>query len=243
MLSTTSYIFSTDTSASEFRRAVRRQVANRAEHALPRAGASAQELQQAYLRYMRQNNRGMRNSSNEAPSTYIEETEEAPPVYTATDSSATPTSRLNTLLYSNVRAAPSPPEYEDEASPPRYEDVVVAARTRSPILSSSSSSSALLHGSIASQSRSQSQSQSQSQSHSQSSNSSSTATNHLSHQNINALFAGSTSRTHRKQLNDTATQALTLVVGSDGPALPPREVKKGGWGRGKRRGMRGLRRV
>jgi sensor c-di-GMP phosphodiesterase-like protein len=231
MLPTTSYIFSTDNSASGFRRAVRRQVASRAEYAPPGAGASAQEVQAAYLRYMRTNNRGMRNSSNAAPYTHTEKTEEAPPVYTATAASATPTARLNTLLYSNVCVVSSPPEYEDAVSPPRYEDVV-AARTRSPIPSSSATTT-LSHTPNTSQSQSQSQS----------SNSSNAANNHLSHQKINQIFAGSTSRTHRKQLNDTAVQALCLVVGSDGPALPPREAKKRGWGRGKRRGMRGLRRV
>jgi hypothetical protein len=231
MLPTTSYIFSTDNSASEFRRAVRRQVASRAEYALPGAGASAQEVQAAYLRYMRINNRGMRNSSNAASYTHTEKTAEAPPVYTATAASATPTARLNTLLYSNVYVVPSPPGYEDAVSPPRYEDVV-AARTRSPIPSSSATTTPS-HTPTASQSQSQSQS----------SNSSNAANNHLSHQKINQIFAGSTSRTHRKQLNDTAVQALCLVVGSDGPASPPREAKKRGWGRGKRRGMRGLRRV
>jgi hypothetical protein len=238
MLSATSYIFSTDTSASDFRRAVRRQVASRAEYALPGAGASAQEVQQAYLRYLHTNNRGMRISGNEVPHPHAEETEEAPPTYTATASSAAPTARLNTLLYSNVGAAPSPPEYEDVAasSPPGYEDVV-SARTRSPIPSSLSSSATTTPSHAPTASLSQSQSQLQSNS--------STPPNHLSHQNINKIFAGSTSRTHRKQLHNTAVQALCLVIGSDGPALPPRETKKGGWGRGKgkRRGIRGLRRV
>jgi hypothetical protein len=200
MLSTTSYAFSTDTSASDFRRAVRRQVATRAEYALPRAGASAQEVQQAYLRYLDAQNRGAQQALPQYTAItpeQTEQTEEAPPLYTATAaSSTTPTASLNTLLYANISTPPSPPEYEEVAteSPPSYEDLSACPATTS-------------------------------------------GANHLSHQNINALFAASTTATHRRELNNTAIQALNLVIGRDGPVLPPREEKKGVWERVKGKGQ------
>lgn len=192
-----SYVFSNDTSACEFRRAVRRQVASRHEYAIPAAGPSAQEVQQAYFRFLRAQNRGIRSrSTQQAPpppytaAATIEQAgqdEQAPPPYTATIASATPTAQLNTLLYNNVTTPPSPPEYSEVAaqSPPNYDDVIAVLDTAT------------------------------------------TSRTELSSQNINTLFAGCTTRTPRKKLHRTAIQALGLVVGSDGPALPPRPSKKG----------------
>jgi hypothetical protein len=220
MLSTTSYVFSNDSSASDFRRAVRRQVASRAEYALPGAGASAQEVQQAYLRHLEAQSRGAQQALPQYTATtpeQAEQAEEAPPVYTATDASSTttPTASLNTLLYANIYTPPSPPAYEDFAAPPSYEDLSACPTIATSTLSNSTNNSV----------------------------------NVLSHQNINALFAGATSATHRTELNNTAIQALNLVVGRDGSVLPPREEKeKGSLARieGKRQGRRetrGLRRV
>jgi hypothetical protein len=205
MLSTTSYAFSTDTSTSDFRRAVRRQVASRAEYALPGAGASAHEVQQAYLRYLQAQNRGAQQVLPQYTAItpeQAEQAEEALPLYTATAASfTTPTASLNTLLYANISIPPSPPAYEDVAEPPNYEDLSACPTTTT--TSSTAARSA----------------------------------NHLSHQNINALFAGATSATHRRELNNTAIQALNLVIGRDGPVLPPREEKKGVWERVKGKGQ------
>jgi hypothetical protein len=143
MLSATSYIFSNDTSASDFRRAVRRQVATRADYALPGAGASAQEVQQAYLRYLDAQNRGAQKVLPQYTAItpeQAEQAEEAPPLYTATAaSSTTPTASLNTLLYANISTPPSPPAYEDVAAPPSYEDLSAC-----PTSSSSSSTAAAM---------------------------------------------------------------------------------------------------
>lgn len=196
MASTSSHIFSNDTSASDFRRAVRRQVASRHEYALPGAGPSAQEVQQAYFRYLQSQNRGIRgrNTRQVPPPPYTaattqqaEQDEQAPPAYTATIAAETPTAQLNTLLYNKITTPPSPPEYSEVAasSPPSYDDIITLSDT-------------------AAASRTQ-----------------------LSSHNINALFAGCTTKTSRKQLHNTAIQALNLVVGSDGPALPPRPSKRG----------------
>jgi hypothetical protein len=197
MLSTTSYAFSNDSSASDFRRAVRRQVASRAEFALTGAGASAQEVQQAYLRYLEAQNRGAQQALPQYTATtpeQAEQAEEAPSVYTATAaSSTTPTASLNTLLYANIYTPPSPPAYEDIAAPPNYEDLSACPTITTSTLSNSTNNSV----------------------------------NVLSHQNINALFAGATSATHRRELHHTAIQALNLVVGRDGPVLPDRPVEKG----------------
>jgi hypothetical protein len=219
MLPTTSNVFSSDTSASDFRRAVRRQVATRAEYALPGAGVSVQEVQQAYHRYLHAQNRGARQVSPVYTATtpeQAEQNEEAPPEYSVSAaSSTTPTTSLNTLLYANISTPPLPPAYEDSAAPPSYEDLSTLPTTTATATSTAASSR---------------------------------DTNHLSHQNMKALFAASTTATHRRELGNTAIQALNLVVGRDGPVLPPREEKKGFWERVKgkkqgRRGMRGLRRV
>jgi len=206
MASSSSNIFSDDTSASNFRRAVRRQAASRHEYAVSRAGPSAQEVQQAYLRYVRSQNRGIRGrSTRQAPpppytaattesAEQAEQDEQAPPPYTATIASATPTAQLNTLLYNNVTTPPSPPEYSEvaAASPPNYDDIIALRDTAA---------------------------------------TSSTSRTQLSHRNINNLFTGHTTRTPRKHLRNTAVQALNLVAGSDGPELPPRPKKMGVWSR------------
>lgn len=200
MASSSSNIFSNDTSASNFRRAVRRQAAIRHEYAVSGTGPSAQEVQQAYLRYMRAQNRGIRGrSTRQAPpppytatsTQQVEQDEQAPPPYTATIASATPTAQLNTLLYNNVTTPPSPPEYSEVAAapPPDYDDIIALRNTAT------------------------------------------TSRTKLSHHNINNLFAGHTTRTPRKQLHNTAVQALNLVAGSDGPELPPRPGKIGVWSR------------
>lgn len=197
MSPTTFCIFSDDTRARDFRRAVRRQVATRVEYALPGAGASAQEVQQAYLRYLHAQNKGLRSentqhgrSTEQAPPPYtVTSTEQAPPAYTASAvATETPSERLDTLLYDNVYTPPSPPEYEEVAasSPPNYDDVISLRTT-----------------------------------------SNSSTTHQLSSHNINAVFTGCTTRTHRQTLHNTAIQALNLVVGKNGPALPPRPAKKG----------------
>ena len=203
MASSSSNTFSNDTSASEFRRAVRRQAASRHEYAISGAGPSAQEVQQAYLRYLRSQNRGIRGrSTRQAPpppytaasTESAEQDEQAPPPYTATIASATPTAQLNTLLYNNVNTPPSPPEYSEvaAASPPNYDDIIALRNTAT----------------TSSSNRTQ-----------------------LSHHNINNLFAGHTTRTPRKHIHNTAVQALNLVAGSDGPELPPRPKKMGVWSR------------
>jgi hypothetical protein len=208
MLPTTSNVFSSDTSASDFRRAVRRQVATRAEYALPGAGVSAQEVQQAYLRYLHAQNRGARQVAPIYTATTPEQArddEEAPPEYSVSAaSSTTPTSSLNTRLYANISTPPLPPAYEEVAgtSPPSYENLPAYPTT---ITSSTSAASGSAY--------------------------------HLSHQNMNALFAGSNTATHRRELGNTAIQALNLVVGRDGPVLPPREEKKGVWERVKGKGQ------
>lgn len=200
--SSSSHIFSNDTTASEFRRAVRRQVASRHEYAIPGARPSAQEVQQAYFRYLRAQNRGIRGRSTQQapPPPYTatstepaEQDEQAPPAYTATVASATPTAQLNTLLYNNVTTPPSPPEYSEVAasSPPTYEDIIALRNTTN----------------------------------------SSNGAQQLPSHNINTLFAGCTTATSNKQLHNTAIQALNLVVGSDGPTLPPRPSKKGSMAR------------
>jgi len=140
MASSSSPIFSNDTSASNFRRAVRRQAASRHEYAVSGAGPSAQGVQQAYLRYVRSQDRGIRGrSTRQAPpppytaaaTELAERDEQAPPPYTATIASATPTAQLNTLLYNNITTPPSPPEYSEvaAASPPNYDDIIALRDT------------------------------------------------------------------------------------------------------------------
>ena len=207
MYPTTSNVFTNDISASEFRRAVRRQVVTRAEYALPGAGASAQEVQQAYLRYLRGRIRELSSESTEqirelrsentergrsteqAPPPYTAtSTEQAPPAYTASsETTTTPTARLDTLLHGNIHTPPSPPAYEEitASSPPGYDDV--------PLRNTSNNST----------------------------------TEQLSHHNINAVFTGCTTATPQQTLHNIAIQALNLVVGKDGPTLPARPAKKG----------------
>jgi hypothetical protein len=206
MYPTTSNVFTNDISASEFRRAVRRQVATRAEYALPGAGASAQEVQQAYLRYLRgrirelssENTEQIRElrsentergrSTEQAPPPYTAtSTEQAPPAYTASSETTTPTERLDTFLYDNIHTPPSPPEYEEVAasSPPNYDDVISLRTTNS------------------------------------------STTQQLSSHNINAVFTGCTTGTPQQTLHNIAIQALNLVVGKDGPTLPACPAKKG----------------
>ncbi|CAD0084665.1 unnamed protein product [Aureobasidium vineae] len=133
MLSTTSYIFSNDTDATNFRRVVRRQVAHRVEHAVPGSGASAQEVQRAYLAYMRsqQQTRGLETDAAEQqevtpPPAYSETTndEVLPPYSAATVSEPhhqhSPTAQLGSLLYSNICSQPRPPRYEESVHPPPY---------------------------------------------------------------------------------------------------------------------------
>jgi hypothetical protein len=199
MYPTTSYVFSNVTSASEFRRAVRRQIATRAEYALPGAGASAQEVQQAYLRYLHAQNRGLRSentqqatrgrSTEQAPPPYTAtSTEQAPPAYTAAATATqTPTARLDTLLYENIHTLPSPPAYEEVAALLSPNHNTISLRTTS----------------------------------------TNSTTQQLSSHNINAIFTGCTTATNRQQLHNTAIQALNLVVGKSGPALPARPAKKG----------------
>ncbi|KAH0287459.1 hypothetical protein M436DRAFT_67867 [Aureobasidium namibiae CBS 147.97] len=202
MASSSSHIFPNDTSASDFRRAVRRQAASRHDYAVSGAGPSAQEVQQAYLGYVRAQNRGIRGRSTRQapPPPYTaatiesaERDEQAPPPYTATITSATPTAQLDRLLYNNATTPPSPPEYSEvaaaAASPPDYDDIIALRNTVT------------------------------------------TSRTQLSSHNINNLFAGCTTRTPRKHLGNTAVQTLNLVVGSDGPELPPRPKKMGVWSR------------
>ncbi|CAD0099025.1 unnamed protein product [Aureobasidium mustum] len=130
-------IFSNDTRATEFRRAVRSQVARRQEYAVPGSGASAQEVQRAYLRYCREQQRpGQGGGAQQVPppsytatannSPYTSTDNEAPPPYT---SAITPTAQLDMLLYSNASTAPSPPGYTEAIAtppPPCYADTVSA---------------------------------------------------------------------------------------------------------------------
>ncbi|KAH0343373.1 NAD(P)-binding protein, partial [Aureobasidium melanogenum] len=143
MLSTTSYAFSNDARATAFRRAVRSGVARRQGYAVPGSGASAQEVQRAYLRYCaEQQSQGQSGSAqqalppymlamdNQAPPAYSLETqhhtppactpsamEQAPPPYTSTPASEmTPTAQLDQLLYSNISTPPSSPDYTQAIS-------------------------------------------------------------------------------------------------------------------------------
>ncbi|KAG9664026.1 NAD(P)-binding protein, partial [Aureobasidium melanogenum] len=143
MLSTTSYAFSNDARVTAFRRAVRSGVARRQEYAVPGSGASAQEVQRAYLRYCaEQQSQGQSGSAqqtpppyilamdNQAPPAYSLETqhhtppactpsamEQAPPPYTSIPASEmTPTAQLDQLLYSNISTPPSSPDYTQAIS-------------------------------------------------------------------------------------------------------------------------------
>ncbi|KAG9568134.1 NAD(P)-binding protein, partial [Aureobasidium melanogenum] len=143
MLSTTSYAFSNDARATAFRRAVRSCVARRQEYAVPGSGASAQEVQRAYLRYCReQQNQGQSGSAQQPPPLYMlamndqappacsletqhhtppactpSAMEQAPPPYTSIPASEmTPTAQLDQLLYSNISTPPSSPDYTQAIS-------------------------------------------------------------------------------------------------------------------------------
>ena len=133
----TSNSFSNDTRATEFRRAVRSQVARRREYAVPGSGAGAQEVQRAYLRYCAEQQRpGQGGGAQQVPppsytatanhSPYTSTDNDAPPPYT---SAMTPTAQLDMLLYSNTSTAPSPPRYTEAVAtppPPCYADTVSA---------------------------------------------------------------------------------------------------------------------
>ncbi|KAG9957816.1 hypothetical protein KCU61_g8826, partial [Aureobasidium melanogenum] len=219
MLSTTSYVFSNDARATAFRRAVRSGVARRQGYAVPGPGASAQEVQRAYLRYCaEQQNQGQSGSAqqppppymlamdNQAPPAYSLETqhhtppactpsamEQAPPPYTSTPASEmTPTAQLDMLLYSNTSTPPSPPEYTEAitTTPPPSYDSVVSTRTTSIT----------------------------------------TTDQTPSRTSMNMIFAGSITGTSRKQVQKQAIQALDLVVvsGTVGTELPARSSRRPG---------------
>ncbi|KAG9848370.1 hypothetical protein KCU98_g8276, partial [Aureobasidium melanogenum] len=209
MLSTTSYIFSNDGRATAFRRAVRSDVAHRQEYVVPGSGASAQEVQRAYLRYCQeQQEQGQSDSAHQAPPSYTPSVnnqapppytpftdDQAPPPYTySTVSNMTPTAQLNMLLYSNTSTPPSPPEYTEAIAtpPPSYESVVATRIT---------------------------------------SDSTTTTTDQPpSRTRLSTIFAGCTTRTSRKQVQKQAIQALDLVVvpRSGVSGLPARPSKKPG---------------
>lgn len=180
----TSNIFSNGTRATEFRRAVKSQVARRQEYAVPGSGASAQEVQRAYLRYCREQQRPGQGggaqqepppsytatANNQALSPYTSTDNDAPPPYT---SAITPTAQLDMLLYSNASTAPSPPGYTEAVAtppPPCYADTVSARSIPNAINQT------------------------------------------LSHAAMQNLFANCTTRTSRKHLHTKAIQALNLVV-------------------------------
>lgn len=195
MLSTTSYIFSNDNRATEFRREVRNRVARRQEYAVPGSGASAQEVQRAYLRYCReQKHQGQSSDTQQAPPPYISSLDnQAPPSYTTStndqapppySSSATceltPTARLEVLLQGNASTPPSPPEYTEAIAspPPSYRDIASASTTTT--LGSSGSDN---------------------------------STNQTrSYQTMRHLFVNCTTRTPQKQIHKQAIQALELVI-------------------------------
>ncbi|KAG9597887.1 hypothetical protein KCU86_g5839, partial [Aureobasidium melanogenum] len=136
MLSDTSYVFSNDARATAFRRAVRSGVARRQECAVPGSGASAQEVQRAYLRYCReQQSQGQSGSAQQAPPSYTSSAnDQAPPPYTSTPAyEMTPTAQLDMLLYNNTSTPPSPPEYTETTAtsppPPSYENVISTRTT------------------------------------------------------------------------------------------------------------------
>ncbi|KAK6000892.1 hypothetical protein QM012_002975 [Aureobasidium pullulans] len=137
MLSSTSHLFSNDTRATEFRREIRNRVARRQECAVPGSGASAQEVQAAYLRYcaLQQAQQGHSESAQEdlpaymprdqGPPPYTPSDDQDPPGYASTTNAAmTPTEQLDILLYSNPSTPPSPPGYSEAiasspSSPPK----------------------------------------------------------------------------------------------------------------------------
>ncbi|CAD0110910.1 unnamed protein product [Aureobasidium uvarum] len=127
MLSATSYIFSNDTDATNFRRAVRETIAG--------SGASAQEVQRAYFAYMRsqqqrqqQQHQGYDTNTAEQqqftpPPAYSETTDNEPlPAYSAAlisePNQQSPTAQLDFLLHGNIYTQPLPPTYEESIHPP-----------------------------------------------------------------------------------------------------------------------------
>ncbi|KAH0365792.1 hypothetical protein KCU65_g5773, partial [Aureobasidium melanogenum] len=195
MHSTSSYIFSNDARATAFRRAVRSRVAHNQEYVLPGSGPSAQEVQQAYLRYCReQQSRGQSDDTQQAPPPYMPSADtlappsytmsrddQTPPRYTFTPASGmTPTAQLNFLLYSNTSTPPSPPEYAEAISllsPPSYNNVI-SARTPTTSISRSTTSTNQI----------------------------------LSRTSMSTIFDNCTTRAPKKHIHNKAIQALELVV-------------------------------
>lgn len=222
MVPTTSYIFSNDTRATDFRREVRNRVARRQEYAVAGLGASAQEVQRAYLRYCReqQNQRQQGQSSeiqqapppyglsmdnqallsynastnDQAPPSYHASTNDhTPPPYSSTATTEiTPTARLELLLQGNASTPPSPPEYTEAITTPPPPRYQDIASV-GPTSSSTNQTP--------------------------------------SYQTMRDLFANCTTRTPRKQIHKQAIQALELVIVPEAnenrvSLLPPRPSPK-----------------
>ncbi|KAH0334529.1 hypothetical protein KCU81_g9400, partial [Aureobasidium melanogenum] len=195
MHSTSAYVFSNDARATAFRRAVRSRVAHSQEYAMPGLGASAQEVQREFLRYCAEQDQGQSDGAQQAPPPYTPSTDtqvpssamlprenQGPPPYTSTPTSDMTPTARLDFLLYSNTSTPP--------LPPDYAEAISAPPPPPP--------PPPRYGNVIS-------------AHTPTSSSRNTD-QRFSHQPINNLSTGCTTRTPKKQIHNKAIQALEVVV-------------------------------